>query len=294
MKRFLIARLLLAGIHTDVWAAPSGTPDWSTNPVLTSIQKAGAKLYYLGARFGMDGWFIVKDGQVQIAYSTPDNKGALVGALFGEDGENITSLQVGNLVKNNKEVADLIATAQKEQAAISQVGTPSAAASAPTSSTLPSTPLSPGERLFHDLSLASTVVVGNSSAPEIMMVMDPRCPHCQATWKALRESVTKGTIHIRMIPIGGQDTDNERAAAVFLGTSDPLTAWDKYVSGDFSTLAGQPSEAALAAIRANHAVIDNWSIKTTPYIVYRAKDGKIKIVMGEVLKIGSIFTDMGL
>ena len=293
MKRVLIACLALVLINSAALAAPAA-PDAAANPVLASLQKSGAKLYYLGKRMGLDGWFIIKSGQVQMVYASPDNKGALIGALFGENGENITAAQINTLVQNNKEVADAISSAGKEQAAIAQVGSPAPVAAPVTSAGLPAAPLSPGERLVHDLSIASSVVVGNASAPELLMVMDPHCPHCQATWKALRETVMKGGLHIRMVPIGTENTDNERAAAVFLGVSDPLNAWDKYVQGDKAPLDGVPSATALAAVRANHAMIDAWSIKDTPYLVYRGKDGKVKVVIGEPSKVSTVLGDMGL
>jgi protein-disulfide isomerase len=289
MKQIVIALIALFLFQ----ATASAAPDPSANPVLSGLQKMGAKLFYLGNQNGMDGWFIVKNGQVQIVYANADNKSAIVGAMFGEHGENITAQQIAALVQSNKEIADMIAAAQKEQAAIAQAGAPPKTATASTPVTIPSTAISPGERLIHDLSGAATAVVGNPSSPELLMVMDPHCPHCQATWNALRNDVIKGTLHIRMIPIGTADTDNERAAAMLLGVSDPVNAWDKYVAGDASQLAGTPSPAAMAAIRANHKLIDSWSIQSTPYLVYRAKDGKVKVVVGEPEKISAILTDLG-
>jgi hypothetical protein len=277
-----------------VIAAAPTAPDPAANPVLAMLQKSGAKLFYLGNRYEMDGWFILKDGQVQIIYAPPGNKAALVGALFSEDGQNLTSLQLAELIKDNPEAAALLGGAQKEQAAIAQAGSPSAAPVSPSTNGLPAATLSPGERLVQDLSGASTVVIGNVSSPELLMVMDPHCLHCQATWKVLRDPVFKGTMHIRMIPIGPPDSDNERAAAVLLSSGDPLNMWDKYVGGDHSVLAGTPSATALTAVRANHQVIDSWSIQDTPYLVYRAKDGKVKVVVGEPDKVSAVLSDMGL
>jgi protein-disulfide isomerase len=295
MKRILLAFAALFLFHVSSFAAAApatpSAPNASANPVLSSLQKSGAKLFYMGNRLGMDGWFIVKDGQVQIIYATPDNKGAMIGALFGQDGENVTTLQVTTLVQNNKEVADLIAAAQNEQANIVQAGNPGAAATTGAGG-MPSAPLSPGERLIHDLEGAATVVVGNPKSPELLMVMDPHCKHCQATWKAMRDAVVKGSLHIRMIPIGDAGSDNERAAATFLGVSDPLDVWDKYVAGDRAQLAATPTAEELAAVRANHTVIDSWSIENTPYLVYRGKDGKVKVVQGEPDKVSSVLGDL--
>ncbi len=294
MKKYLLLFSLLALLPLPAFAATTPSPD--ANPVLGAIQKQGAKLFYLGTRFGMDGWFIVKDGQVQIAYSTPDNKGTIIGAMFGDNGDNVTATQMTALIQNNKEVAALIASAQKEQAAISQVGSPSpASVSTPVASSngLPSVTLSPGEKLIHDLSTSATVVMGNPATPEILMIMDPHCPHCQATWKMLKDSIAKGALHLRFVPIGNQDTDNERAAAILLSAPDAMTAWDKYVAGDTTQLAGTPTANALAAVRANHTVIDDWKIDKTPYLVYRGKDGKVKIIQGEPDKASILLSDLG-
>ena len=146
---------------------------------------------------------------------------------------------------------------------------------------------------MHELGNAASVIAGKPGSPEILMVMDPRCPHCQATWKALHDSVVSGALHLRMIPIGTQDSDNERAAAMLLLQQDPATAWDKYVGGDKSALAGTPTSAALAAVRANHIVVDSWKIQNTPYMVYRAANGKVKILQGEPEKISTLLTDIG-
>ncbi|MDE2030418.1 MAG: hypothetical protein KGI97_07650, partial [Alphaproteobacteria bacterium] len=232
-------------------------------------------------------------GQVQIAYATPDDKGAMVGAMFGQDGENITVSQIRTLMQTNKDVGNLIASMKKEEAAISSVGSPPPKSTPASASALPSTPLSPGDRLIRDLQSASTVVVGNPSSPEILMVMDPHCHHCQETWRALRASVLAGEVHLRMVPIGVKGTDNERAAAIFLMSADPTSTWDKYVTGNRSLLSGKPTAAALAAVRANLKLATSWHISGTPYIVYRAKNGEIKIINGTPDNAAALVADVG-
>ena len=126
----------------------------------------------------------------------------------------------------------------------------------------------------------------------LYMVMDPNCSHCQATWRVLRDAVFKNSLQVELVPIGRNDED-ERAAAQLLKAHDPLNAWDKYVSGDKTQLAGDPDPLALAGVKTNHTFVDRWSIKETPYIVYRAKDGKIKIIAGEPQKLEAMLKDIG-
>ncbi len=87
------------------------------NPVLANIGKLGARLYYLGNRTGLEGWLIVKDGQIQIAYALPNAKQALIGALFGPDGQNITADQIQTLMTMNKEVNALLTSNTYQQQA---------------------------------------------------------------------------------------------------------------------------------------------------------------------------------
>jgi protein-disulfide isomerase len=217
----------------------------------------------------------------------------VVGALFGEDGENVTTLQVSTLVGNNTEVAALVAGAAKEQDEIAHVGSPPAAAMQAIPSTgIPSASLSAGERLIRDLSTAATVVVGNASAPELLMVMDPHCAHCQATWKALRDSIVANKLQVRMIPLTTGSPENARVAGMLLQAANPFEAFDKYANGDKTALAGEPDAVRAKAISANLDLAAKWKIFATPYLVYRAKDGRIKIVQGEPERIAAVLTDL--
>jgi protein-disulfide isomerase len=219
----------------------------------------------------------------------------LIGALFGPDGQNITADQIQMLMTTNKEVNALLTTGANPQGA---PGDPMAAAiqtqnalTAQAANPMPSL-LPPGERLIKDLQNAAGVTVGDSSAPLLLMVMDPDCPHCQATWRALRDAVLKNALQIRLVPIGIQTPEHQRAAAQLLHIANPLLGWDKYVAGDKSQLSGTPDASLIAAIKANEALVDSWHIQMTPYLVYQAKDGKVKIVEGEPEQPAALLSDI--
>lgn len=124
------------------------------------------------------------------------------------------------------------------------------------------------------------------------MVADPNCPHCHVAWTGLRNAVFGGRIQVRLVPVDALSADSARASAEFLHNADPLNAWDKYIAGDQSQLAGTPDAASLDAIRSNHLLLDSWHINSTPYMVYRSKDGQIKIVQGEPEQVSSIIDDI--
>jgi thiol:disulfide interchange protein DsbG len=296
----IITLLVLTASLAQAAPSSSTTPDPSSSPVLSGMMKAGAKLYYLGTRSGLDGWLILKDGQIQVAYVTSDKQGILIGAMFGANGEGVTTDQIKMLADGNKEVAAVLMGAVQEQQAMNQTGaapaaTPSAA-STPVSSIVPTVPLSPGEHLLQDFTAAQGVVLG-SGAPRLYMVMDPNCPHCQAAWRVLRDAVFKNAISLKMIPIAPPGSDSERAAGQLLHIADPLNAWDKYVGpdkgqGDKTQLAGVPDPSLITALHNNRTLIDGWHIDQTPYFAYRGKDGKVKIVVGEPDKVSSILSDL--
>jgi|ERR1700722_18021429 len=283
---FLSASLLAA----EAEKVKAHDPDPAANPVLAGIMKTGAKLYFLGDRGGLDGWLIYKDGQVQVAYALPDSKYALVGGLFGPDGDSVSSEQIQTLLTNNKELNAQLAMGMQTTTAPTVPG--QVPASMPQQGNQAVDLPSPGERLMKDLQNAAGVDVGDSSAPMLMMVMDPNCPHCQATWRTLHDSVANKKLQIRLVPIGVLGTDNGRAAAQLLHVADPITAWDKYIAGDKTQLAGTPDPALTAAVHANEALIDSWHIEMTPYLVYRAKDGKVKIVQGEPESAAIVLNDI--
>ena len=303
-------------------AAVTDDPDPAANPVLASIKKIeGTKLYYLGTRGGLDGWLIVKGGQLQIAYTQTGSQNLIIGALFGPSGENISSAQVQSILDAHPDLKNMFLSEIQSNAntttgipatagggagdpmvAVKAAQTQAIAALTSQAAMMGGTGLPaatvalspPGERLMKDLQNAASVSVGNSTAPQVLMVMDPTCPHCKATWKMLRDKVIGNALQIRLIPISrnGSGGDEERVAAQLLHVANPLQAWDKYVEGDKTQLDGTPEASLIQAIRGNQTLVESWKISHTPFLVYRGKDGKVKILEGEPEKVESLLGDL--
>lgn len=308
-------------------AAPPDGFDIISNPVIAEGLKEGGKAYYIGNRSGLDGWMLMQGNEVQTVYMTADRKTLIIGNLFAFEGYNITADQIRVLLKNNKEVANNMTQLTKQQlgvvdtdtlqpnglpklSAIRSMGngagsqeTNSAstaarifemAQNAPAAKDAKPTPaIPPGERLLLDLQDANGVDLGAAQAPMLYMIMDPNCPHCQATWRMLRDAVLNKTLRVRLVPVGMNDED-ERASAQLLRASDPLNAWDKYVAGDKSQLAGAADPKLINEVKANHAMVDSWSITETPYMAYRSlHSGDMKIVAGEPAQVTNLLADIG-
>ena len=289
----------LGPADTTLFNPLSPAPDVSKIPVLGSLIQQGAKLFYLGERSGMPGWFIWLNGQVQMIYLSPDRQTAFIGAMFSNQGDNITGEQIKYLNQSDKEFVTLVNQLTAQQNIPSAVpGQPLVQAAAPQllPNNLPAVALTPGERLYQDVKAANGVVVGNNPAAEILMIMDTNCPFCQATWKQLRDKVRANVLQVRLIPITNLDPTGEdtRTGAKLLDVANPLDAWDQYANGNKSALAGASLPDKNRAVLANRELADKWKIKATPYLVYRGKDGKVKLVSGKPDDINAVLRDLGI
>lgn len=304
----VLALLLTASAQAqspELFNRNATAPDINSIPILNEIVRNGAKLFYMGERSGLHGWFILKDGQIQMIYVTSDRKTAMIGALFTEQGENVTGPQIEALASVNKEVETIMSTPAKQQEDVTKAGgvqggfaavpggtAVNGSASAPNNA-LPMVSLSPGERLLQDLQAAAGVTLGNNNTSEILMVMDTDCPGCKATWKELKSAVASNQVQLKLIPVVNNPAKGDsNAAAQLLKVENPLETWDKYVNGDKSALAGEADSLRLKAVMSNNQLIEKWNIRYTPYLVYRAKDGKVKIVQGKPERMAAVLTDI--
>jgi hypothetical protein len=284
---------------------PLSVKDFKKIPILQNFLQGGAELYYLGQRSTMEGFLIYKDGKVHVLYLTPDQRHVIFGGMYTAEGENASAQQITEASGKNTQLRGLLIASGEQMRELEKSGLDvGAAAASPGAGILPNegkpatdnlpggTSLSPGERLLNDFISAPGVVLGQAGKPLILMLVDPHCPHCKATWKELYEPVTKGQVRVKLLPIGAEGSDNEKHAARLLKVADPLNAWNKFVSGDKASLQGDISDTELSAIKANMAMALNWKIQATPYIVYRAADSRVKVVQGRPEKVATILSDL--
>jgi hypothetical protein len=138
-----------------------------------------------------------------------------------------------------------------------------------------------GERLLKELEAAPGVTLGsNRDAPLLYVFVMPDNPACRKIWNDVSAAVKAGKLRVRLFPAGLKGSNDERAAARLLASPHPLAAWDKYAGGDSAALAGKPAPAALDKVRILTALIDRWRFPAAPYLVYRGRDGQVKVVEG--------------
>ena len=284
----LVFAFFLLFLTSQASASTKDTPpDPATNPALAALMKSGAKFFYMGRNAGLDGWLAVKDGQIQIVYKPTNNAYVLVGYMFGPNGDNVTSTQVKQLTATNKELAQLASVETPNDLPTSDtpldVAFPkeSPAVEALLKQDTLNTSLSVGERLVKVLDKAPSVTLGtNNKAPQIYVIAMPDCPNCKKFWQGFHDPVQKGTVQLRLFPVAPRESDYEREAAQLFKSADVIAAWDKFTSSGKDGLSGNTDLSALEEVRTNTAVGAAWHVSAVPYLLYRGKDGSIKVVQG--------------
>lgn len=274
--------VFLAGVFMQVVPAlAQGEPPLP--PPIKNMEQEGAQLRYLGEYNGLDGWIAIKGGQEQYFYVPKDGQSFVMGVLFDRDGKMVTLRQVKNLQeKSNTDTLNLFA----EEDALD-----SATANRATVAAESQEFKTPAEQLFDDVSDSNWIPLGHETAPVIYTFVDPQCPHCHAFINDLRANyIENGLIQIRMIPVGFR-ADTKAQAAFLLAVPNPQKRWYEHLAGDESALP-VTGDINQQGVERNLAIMQSWKVNVTPFSVYRAKNGEVKIVQGRAQDIGALISDL--
>ncbi len=254
---------------------------------LQNMVAEGAQMRYLGRMAGLDGWIAIKGGQEQYFYVTPDRRAFVMGLLFDGEGRVATLRQVRALQEEaGAETLDLFTGSEFMREG----------ASAPNDAFAVQDNTqrefkTPAEQLLNDVQDSNWVALGDESAPAIYTFIDPQCPHCHAFIDDLRANyIENGIVQVRMIPVGFRN-DTRAQAAFLLAVPNPETRWYQHLSGDENAL---PVVADIneQGVQRNLAIMQSWQVNVTPFTVYRAKTGDVKIVQGRVQNIEQMLSDL--
>ncbi len=253
-------------------------------PPLQNLRDEGAQMRYLGNQGGLNGWIAIQGGQEQYFYVTEDGQSFVMGLLFDRDGRVTTVRQVQQLQQSaDGETLDMFMgldtaemDAQREQRR--QGSTRSEFRT-------------PAEQLYSDLENSNWVAVGKEDAPVVYSFIDPRCPYCHDFINDLRgEYLDNGHVQLRMIPVGFRE-DTIAQAALLLAVPNPESRWFRHMDGDETAL--PPSRNINdQGVQRNLAVMQSWDVNVTPFTVYRAASGEIKILQGRARDVSSIINDL--
>ncbi len=250
---------------------------------LETMAKEGAQLRYMGREGGLDGWIAIQNGQEQYFYVTQDREHVVLGLLFDKSGKMITMDQVAKLQKEGGPVLDILkGNPAKADASVTDV--------LPKEGDITKQLKSPSEQMFADIEGSNWVALGSTTAPVVYMFIDPQCPYCHDFMKTLQKDIEGGRVQVRMIPVGFRD-ETRAQAALLLAVPNAQERWFRHLDGDKEALPATPGINEQGVER-NMAVMQSWKLNVTPLSVYRAQDGKVKIVQGRAKDVKAFLGDL--
>jgi thiol:disulfide interchange protein DsbG len=87
--------------------------------------------------------------------------------------------------------------------------------------------------------------------------------------------------------------DETRAQAAFLlATPDPQGVWKRHMAGEKDALPARP-EINQQGVQRNLAIMQSWKFNVTPMILYRGKDGSVKLLRGQPKDLAAFVADLG-
>lgn len=258
--------------------AQSAAPIPNLPEPIQNLVNEGAQVRYLGQEHGLDGWITIKNGQEQYFYVLPDKSAFVMGILFDKTGKAVTIKQVQKLRSESGEILDeLTGTAGLDTGGTSKGFDFNK---------------SPSEQLYSDIEQSNWIPLGEDGAPVAYAFIDPQCPHCHAFIDNLRDgALQQGKIQLRMIPIGFSEQTRAQAAYL-LATPAPAEKFLKHLDGDKNALPAK-AEINQQGVQRNLAIMQSWKFDVTPLIIYRAKDGSVKLVRGQPQSIDTLVSDLG-
>jgi len=278
MIKLLTLSLMIFALSTCNLHAQEAVPKLPA-PIQNEVDN-GAQIRFLGRDKGFDGWIVIKNGQEQYFYVKPDGSAFIMGLLFDDKGEVITVDQVQRLQKSDGTLLDALASEtlttdgnSKNQEQAFEFKTPS-------------------ERLFFDIENSNWVPIGETGAPILYSFIDPQCQHCHTFIDSIRKDyIEKGRVQVRLIPVGFRE-ETRAQAAFLMATPNPQERWFKHMDGDETALPAK-SELNQQGVQRNLSLMQSWKLNVTPMLVYRGKDGSVKIVRGKPQDPAGVIADIG-
>jgi thiol:disulfide interchange protein DsbG len=243
----LPAAFPLAFISLGV-ALPDLASSAQTHPkILDQAVNAGVKVVrQFPAASGLTGWVLSQDGRHSIVYTTADKKTLLAGALIGENGQSLSDRYEEQFVPK----PDLTAA-------------------------------------YQQLEKASYVTEGATATPKrvIYIFVDPNCPYCHYTWRAVQPYQAAG-LQVRWILVATLGPTSLPKSIEVLAAPDKTSAFRKMEANHGKPWAaaakyGAAAHPAIAAaIERNGELMQAFGIAGTPGVVWRDQHGKVQVKSG--------------
>lgn len=268
--------LVLTFAATPATAQPADPLPELPEPIQNLVNE-GAQIRYLGKDNGLDAWLTIKNGVEQYFYVLPDRSAFVMGVMFDKSGKLVTVDQVQRLRSQGDTLLDTLADFPTTNA---------------TEQEKPFEFKTPAEQMFNDIENSNWVSLGKAGAPVMYSFVDPQCPHCHSFVEELKSGgyFENGQIQLRLIPVGFRE-ETRAQSAFLIATPNPEERWFKHMAGDETALPAK-SEINQQGVQRNLAIMQSWKFNVTPMIIYRGRDGSVKLIRGKPENTPGVIADL--
>ncbi len=243
----------------------------ANSPVLDRLNRSGARITPLGRSFGMTGWLVEIDDEINTLYITPDGRGVVSGIMLSPDGASETSRQLETLAASGVDLRGL--------------GTAEPGAAPPY---VPKG-MALGDMMMEEFSFTAYIPYGNPIAPPLYIVVDLNCIFCKSYWQELQKlEPLFQRVNVRLIPVGWLNDSSTERAARLLADDNPFEAWEAAMNSDYRLLDGQPTSQHFELIEQNETILKRWNLSGTPFTIFRDHKGEVKLFRGEPANVNDL------
>ena len=213
-------------------------------PLFQNLQASGVKLKFLATSHGLQVWEARKEGDVRLLYLTPDQEALILGNLYNKDGALFSPLP----------------EPQKES---------------------PESPKDQSQEFLQDLEATKWIALGNASAPVLYVISEPFCDYCLTLMEGLLPFIEQGKVQVRIILVSFLGEKSRNKATFILGHQNPAQAFLAHIKNPRSPVnKGSSDPGLLESLERNKAFMVRWNITTTPFSVFKDKQGHLKVMEG--------------
>ena len=279
-----------AGSEADLRHEGLGAETLRPEGLVSALRANGAEIVPLGARGGLDGYFVTPArGAGYSLYVTEDGH-AVAGLLYGPDGTEITGAQL-TAARPAAASAQRAVSAPPEALVPETLGSkplvPERAAPAMTAHATPDTggpaSSSPSRtELFERSAIAFGFTLGERG-PMVMLLGDPTCSFSRSAAARLGHAALDGRLQLRVVPVAVLGADAARRAVAIAAHPEPARAWFEG--------SGTADRTGAERIARNNALFDAWGATGVPLIAWQMRDGTVGHRIGDIDDVGAWLTE---
>jgi thiol:disulfide interchange protein DsbG len=230
----------------------------------------------LPSQHGLRGYFLHNGAHYQMFYASPDSERVIPGVMWDVVGKNLTQDQIASIPGTVPTVT---------------IGGDTPWGANGTSAA--SIPKLSGPALLAVAQGTAHGSIGNASAPQLWMFIDPQCSFSVRAMQQLEPSIAAGRVRLNVIPLSFLDAEDDglstrNALSLVSEPSDHMVIAWKTGRGT-----GAASPDAGARLNANMKAAASIQLQGTPTFVWQKTDGTVGRLDGVPPDVNALIASMG-